>query len=318
LARGRVGVGANDEIQLASVARPVHSAGVAGALIPLLQIPLLLLIALLVHSPPTLRVPEDYATIQQAIDFAPGGALIRIAAGTYPETLLIRKPLTLIGAANAGTRIGTDHSDDAIITVRASNVTLQNLNVVNGNYGILVEESQGVNILNNRVGYAWFAGIRLSRASATIIGNTVRETLGTYGMGIELANTVSRPPTLIRQNIISANAQEGIVLHNALATIELNRLMSNGLHGISIAEMSQATVRANTLDDNADASIYVSDSSMADIFGNRITNVRAGPLGDAQGIRADFNAEVVLGSNDIFCDPAHAVVARSGAIIQRP
>ena len=37
---------------------------------------------------------------------------------------------------------------------------------------------------------------------------------------------------------------------------------------------------------------------MADIFGNRITNVRAGPTGDGQGIRADLNAEIMLGSND--------------------
>lgn len=290
----------------------------AGIVLAPVQITLMLALALVLHSPPALRVPEDYATIQQAIDFAPGGAIIRIAPGTYPETLLINKPLTLMGAPDGATRIGTDHSADAIITVHANNVTLQNLNVVNGNYGILVEESQGVNILNNQVGYAWFAGIRLSRASATLIGNSVRQTLGSYGMGIELANTVSRPPSLIRQNTISTSAHEGIVLHNARATIELNKVSGNGLRGISIAEMSEATVRANTLDDNADAGIYVVDSSMAEVFGNRIAGVRAGPLGDAQGIRADFNAEVMLGSNDIDSDSQNAVVARSGAVIERP
>ncbi len=306
-------------LRFTPVAVHVHNGGGwVGALLPLTQIPLLLIFALVLHSPPTLHVPDDYATIQDAINFAPGGAIVRITPGTYHETLLIRKPLTLIGAPNGATRIGTDHTDDAIITVRANNVTLQNLNVVNGNYGILIEESQGVNVLNNQVSFAWFAGIRLSRASATIVGNTVRETLGTYGMGIELANTVSRPPSLIRANTISTNAQEGIVLHNSRATIELNRVTSNGLRGISIAEMSEATVRANTLDDNADASIYVVDSSMAQVFGNRITRVRAGPNGDAHGIRAAFNAEVMLGSNEIDCPPTDAVVARSGATIERP
>src|SRR5262249_19915530 len=154
--------------------------------------------------------------------------------------------------------IGTDHTANAIITIRGTHdVTLKNLSIVNGVYGILVEESQGVQLLNNRVMYAWFAGIRLSRAAANIVGNEVRGTVGTYGRGIELANTVSKPMSTIRDNIVADNSQEGIVLHNAHALVERNTVTGNHLRGVAITEMSMATVRANMLRDNADAGIYV-------------------------------------------------------------
>ncbi len=280
------------------------------------QIPLILGVALLQHSPHTLRVPEDYPTIQSAIDAAPDGAVVRIGPGNYGEPIQIMKPLTLVGAPNGQTRLVGD-DETPLLTIRHTHdVALKELTVDGGWYGILVEESQSVQILNNHVFNATFAGIRLSRAAANIVDNQVRSVRGPYGMGIELANTVSRPPSLIRQNFVADNVREGIVLHNARALIEKNVVMGNGLRGIAVTEMSMATVRANLVANNADAGIFVVDSSMAEIHANYISAVTPGPNGDADGIRAYFYAEVMLGRNEIDMDPEHAVVARQGATIE--
>lgn len=267
--------------------------------------------------PTTLRVPEDYATIQAAVDAALPGSTIQVGPGTFRETVRIAKPLTLLGAPDGATRIEGDRSARIVTVEGTHGVTLARLTVVGGELGILVEESQSVRIRDNRVLGADFAGIRLSRASAAIVGNEVREVSGPYGMGIELANTVSRPPSLIRDNVVADCAREGIVLHNAHALIEENRVMRNGLHGIAVTEMSMATVRGNVVQDSVEAGIYVVDHSMTEVSGNRISRVRVGPLGVANGIRAYFYAEVTLGPNVIELDPQEAIVAKLGASVIR-
>ena len=182
-------------------------------------------------------------------------------------------------------------------------------------YGILVDESTNIQITSNHVMGPWFVGIRLSRASAKVVGNEVRGARSPFGMGIELANTMSRPPSLVRQNVIAANSHEGFVMHNSEAMIERNTVTGNGLRGIAVTEMSMATVRSNSISDNADAGIFVVDSSMAEIIGNQIRRVRPGPNGDADGIRAYYYAEVMLSNNVIELGPEHAVVGGYEALI---
>jgi parallel beta-helix repeat protein len=266
---------------------------------------------------PTLDVPGQYASVQQAIDAAPAGAIIRIGPGTYREALLIARPVALIGAAGGATRI--DAADaESVVTVRVTReVRIEGLTVVGGDYGVLVEESQAVQLVGNHIIGARLAGLRLSRASALIKGNDVRAGAGPYGMGIELANTMSRPPSVIIGNVVVGATREGIILHNSHAMIESNTVTGSGLRGVSISEMSMATVAKNTIMDNADAGIWVVDSSMADIAGNRIGAMRAGPEGRLNGIGVFYYGEVMLGrGNRIEVDSDRAIVATFGGIVE--
>jgi hypothetical protein len=54
-----------------------------------------------------IKVPDDYPTIQQAIDAAPEGAEIWVAEGGYPESLSITKGVTLSGGWNITFTQGT-------------------------------------------------------------------------------------------------------------------------------------------------------------------------------------------------------------------
>ena len=263
-----------------------------------------------------LSVPGQYATIAQAIAAAPADAVIQLGPGTYAGPLLITKPLSLVGAPSGASRV-LAADGTAVIAVRGvRGVRLQGLAILGGDYGISVDESVDVQLIGNQVTGARMAGIRLSRASALIKGNEIRAGTGPYGMGIELANTMSRPASLITGNVVAGATHEGIILHNSHAMIEGNTVTGSGLRGVSISEMSMATVAKNTIMDNAEAGIWVVDSSMADIFGNHIGGMRPGPEGRMNGIGVFFYGEVMLGSgNRIEVDADRAVVATLGGVV---
>lgn len=250
----------------------------------------------------TIEVPADHPTIQAAIDAAPPGALIRVGSGTFTGPLSIARPLSLVGAAD-GTTVVTAGAGETAVTIRDTHdVKLAQLVVSGGEYGVLVEESRAVQIVASWIRDSSFVGIRISRSSAVIAGNDVRAGTGPYGMGIELANTMSKPHSMIRNNVVRGSTKEGIVLHNAEAMIERNLVHDNGFRGIAINEMSMATISGNTIRDNADAGIAVVDHSMAEIDGNQISGVRPGADGTAFGIRSFYYAEVMLGRNRIIAD----------------
>jgi parallel beta-helix repeat protein len=180
-----------------------------------------------------------------------------------------------------------------------------------------VDESTAVQLYNNHVLSASYVGIRLSRASADILGNDVRGARSPFGMGIELANTINKPPSMIHQNVIADNPYEGFVMHNSNAMVENNTVTGNGFQGIAVTEMSMAMVRANTVRDNAEVGIYIVDNSMAEIVGNHVSAMKPGPTGNADGIRAYYYAEVTLSNNTIEGPPDHAVTSGYEAIISQ-
>jgi len=247
----------------------------------------------------TIAVPADHSTIQAAIDAAPAGALVRVGSGTFAGPLVITRPLSLVGAADGSTIVTAGATETAITIRDTHDVKLAQLVVSGGDYGVLVEESRAVQIVASWIRDSSFVGIRISRSSAVIAGNDVRAGTGPYGMGIELANTMSRAHSTIRNNVVSGSTKEGIILHNAEAMIERNVVRNNGFRGIAINEMSMATISGNTIRDNADAGIAVVDHSMAEIDGNEISGVLPAADGTAIGIRSFYYAEVMLGRNRI-------------------
>jgi hypothetical protein len=78
---------------------------------------------------PLIKVPQDFPTIQAAIDAAPEGAKILIAPGTYQESLIIHKSIHLQGVSRDHVIIkSTEPSRATIMIIRAS-VWIENLAV---------------------------------------------------------------------------------------------------------------------------------------------------------------------------------------------
>ncbi len=73
-----------------------------------------------------LQVPQDFPTIQAAIDTAPDGAMIRIAPGTYQENLIIRRSVWLQGAGRDQVTLkGAREGLSAVLIASGSGIDLR-------------------------------------------------------------------------------------------------------------------------------------------------------------------------------------------------
>jgi parallel beta-helix repeat protein len=142
----------------------------------------------------TIVVPDDYGTVQQAIDFASPGDTVFVRKGTYRENLFIGKALTLMGENAEQTVIDGGGVGHVIYVkadfVRVSGFTLKNSSSEYPYSGLYLDESHNCQIYSNRI-IAEYYGIRIYNSS----DNHVYQNYISYETGVELAwshnNTIS-------------------------------------------------------------------------------------------------------------------------------
>ena len=94
-----------------------------------------------------INVPSDYATIGKALEVCLDGDIIKLSPGTYNETLMIDKSISIEGSGSEKTIISgkTPYEGLNTITIK-SGVKLSNLSVKNGLSGIFVERNSRLDI----------------------------------------------------------------------------------------------------------------------------------------------------------------------------
>jgi len=129
---------------------------------------------------------EDYATIQEAINTATTGDIIYVYNGTYRESIVVNKTVSLIGEDPANTIIEGDGADLLIVSVISPGVFLGNFTVQNTTsnqeaYGISVLNNDDVTLHNNVVKACWFGILLTNSTNCGIIENRV---IDSYSRGI--------------------------------------------------------------------------------------------------------------------------------------
>jgi parallel beta-helix repeat protein len=102
-------------------------------------------------------VPDDYSTIQAAIDNSDDGDTIFVRAGTYYENVIVDKSISLIGE-NRETTIIDANNEGTVVSVSKDNVKITGFNITNsGDFelgvtppsGIMIRDSSHSNISGN-------------------------------------------------------------------------------------------------------------------------------------------------------------------------
>ncbi|MFC1487834.1 NosD domain-containing protein [Thermoproteota archaeon] len=160
----------------------------------------------------TIIVPDDYPTIQEAIDYASEDSIIFVKQGTYYETIDVEKSLSIVGE-NRLTTIIDGNRVGPIILIKHDSVNISNLTIQNGgtmtNDSFYFDTQTGIhllhvkhcNISNNVLmnnGYAiWLYGA----SENLIVGNYV--TTGNVGIRLDVFS---------QQNRVIGNYIENITL----------------------------------------------------------------------------------------------------------
>ncbi len=216
-------------------------------------------------SPGEIRVPDDYETIQAAIDDAGEGDIIIISPGIYQENLRIgdKEALMLQGSGSEPEEVIIESPTGGLPTVKltrwAEDTTLINLTIRGGRRGIEAKESEGLT-LGNLVVEGNGEGIYLEGAKNVEVSESLITQNDENGILLVSSRSVmlgsnriirnghdgiavfnSESDILFIQNMISENEEAGIDLTNSVVRLKENVFKDNGGCGLRVDEESNTT-----------------------------------------------------------------------------
>ena len=274
-------------------------------------------------EPTTIIVPDDYPTIQEAINTADNGDIIYVRNGTYNENVVVNMTVSLIGE-NKQTTIIDCEEHKGVVKVLANDVTIQNLTIKNSNndpfdppeerYSILVESNNTL-IKNNLIAHetnigGWYRGISLFQAHNNTITGNIMIDFEWEGIGIFLLqssnNTIANNNITLTgvgiwmeeslnnafyENIMVDNWYSGIIcqLYSHYNNFTENTITGTNWEGIFLSRSQSNMVMRNTLANNG-VGIDLPKSNNNTIAENTIIRNGLGiGIGEAYGNRILHN-----------------------------
>jgi parallel beta-helix repeat protein len=203
-------------------------------------------------------VPDDYPTIQEAVNAASDGDTIIVRDGTYTENVVVDKRLTIQsenGAENCIVVGQPDHPGDCVFAVTADYVNISGFTVkveetVVHLYvtAISLDNVDYCNIINNNCPTC---NIDLDSSNNNILNNN---TVSNTWIGISLYDSSSNTLT---NNNCSNNTNDGIHLYESNNNILINNMIVS--KGIDVYDSYQNIVENNTV--NGKPLVYLEDET---------------------------------------------------------
>jgi parallel beta-helix repeat protein len=227
-----------------------------------------------IGSAATIYVPDDYGTIQAAVEAVNEGDTIIVRDGIYTENVDVRylknNHLTIRSENGPdSTIVLAEDPDDDVFFVGQDYVNISGFTVTGAgaHYSGIYLRGDYCTISNNNASNNGFAGIYVSYSTNnTISGNTANSNSHD---GIILQNSSN---STITNNIANLNTNFGIrLLYSINSTVANNTLNLNTDDGVCIAHSSNNIVTSNTAS-NSRFGIYLSRSNNNTLTSNTATN----------------------------------------------
>lgn len=207
-------------------------------------------------SPQTLRVPQDFSTIQAAINASLSGDTIEVATGTYSETLLFNKSgVVLQGTNRQSVIVGVSTSHPVIFCDRISGAesVIRGFKITQGKFGIRCSSAvASLRIENNlitenltaKLGYGIYLNVN---SSVKITGNTISYNgQGVAGAGNNVVEIVSNQLAYNRASYTGG----GILISRGQCLIQGNTITSSWDGAIRLTNNTRAVLIKNVLKSN--------------------------------------------------------------------
>ncbi len=220
--------------------------------------------------------PNNYTSIQDAINAAENGYTIYVYPKQYNESIVIKKSISLIGIVENGEKPVIDgEGKNYAVNITADGCTLKNFKIVNhGNFdedkpgfGIKIAYSNYDNIINNII-ICNFTPFFMRNSSYDIIsGNTIT---GGSWVGIQLF-LYCYHNTIIYNNVSHNPYAIGIdIAASSNNTIAWN-IVTHNMHGVDIWGNNN-NISYNIVDNNHQYGISIGPGSYNKVLGNEICN----------------------------------------------
>jgi hypothetical protein len=230
---------------------------------------------------------------------------VRLAAGVHQGPLVLDHAQTVVGEAGAVVRGG--------ILITADDVTLRNLTIRGGEYGIEVRDAESVEIDDVVVEGSTLDGINARQSELHVHDCEIRSLPNTATQGIDISFSSQLPPSVVEDCRVSGGS-EGIVSHMANVLVRDNHVRSTELRAIAVTEMSMGDVDDNLVEDALGVGIFCGDYSHCSIEDNRVTGMRSDPSGNPTraglGLVAHYGAIATVADNALERPPASFIGAR--------
>jgi parallel beta-helix repeat protein len=254
----------------------------------------------------------DFVSVRAAVEAARPGDRILVRPGLYEESLVVDKPLEIIGDGPVED-IEIRSRERNVLEFRATigrvaNLTLRQAGGKSAGVALLqgrldlegcdissrtgssvyIIDGADPRLRRNRIHDSLYTGVAVSNGLGTLEDNEIS---GNGSAGVTLSHGAA---PVLRRNQIHDNASSGVTVYsNSLGTLEDNEISGNSSTGVAISNGAAPVLRRNQIHDNTPSGVIVYSDGLGTLEDNEIT-------GNGRGVEIASGGNPTVRGNKIM------------------